>query len=159
MDESTTPAPAPREPRQLSTNAKIAIGSAIVLFLFLIQFFASNFRSEAVKMEMFARGVNAHAALLTQPFVERDARKLRDLALAAAGAGDYASVTLADPKGRVLASTDRTMEGQVLAKMVDPPADKPRLDRERGRLVAIRAIVLGTNNVIGGLRVELPGGD
>ncbi|HRI43569.1 MAG TPA: hypothetical protein PLL78_05525 [Fimbriimonadaceae bacterium] len=157
MDEAPNEAPVgPAEkPKGLSTPAKIAIAGAVVLLAFLIQSWLGGLRTEAARREMLGRTADALAAASEPLLLDLDApRRASAYATRIAQAGRFDQVTIADRDGRIIGSTNRTLEGRTETDLQNPPKEA-KVVAEGNRLRATRAILLGSNNVIGGIRIEV----
>lgn len=157
MEEAQVDSTAPPEekPKGLSTPAKIAIVGAIVLLAFLIQSWLAGLRTEAARRDMLGRAVDALAAASEPLLLDLNApRRASAFATRIAQAGKFDQVTIANRDGRIIGSTNRSLEGETADDLQNPPKEA-KVTVVAGRLRATRAILLGSNNVIGAIRIEV----
>lgn len=168
MDEAEVAAPAvesviepPREqavsPERagMSNASKIAIGVGIVVVLFAAQAWMSGRKAEGERRAMFSRAVDALAVSLDPLILDSKYRQKAPVTvMKVSQAGRFDLVEIADRDGMIIGSTNRQREGKPAPDMANPPI-QPRIEVVDGKLRATRAILLGSNNVIGTLRVEV----
>ncbi|HRJ28080.1 MAG TPA: hypothetical protein PLO61_11310 [Fimbriimonadaceae bacterium] len=131
-----------------------AIVGAVILITFLLQGWMGDRRTEAARRDAFLQGVRGLSAALVQPMLQRDSARLQRTLEQIASAGPYSVVVVTDARGLVVASTDRTLENKTLDSLRRPPIQSPKFERLSDRIRAETAIVIGGDNVLGGLRVE-----
>lgn len=157
MEEAPNEAPAgtTEKPKGLSPPAKIAIAGGVVLIAFLIQSWLGGLRTEGARREMLGRTADALAAASEPLLLDINApRRASAYATRIAQAGRFDQVTIADRDGRVIGSTNRTLEGRTEPDLQNPPKEA-KVVAEGNRLKATRGILLGSNNVIGAIRIEV----
>jgi hypothetical protein len=149
------------------------VGAAVVLALLATVILAGNLRTARMDRERFQQGVDALAGSVQRPLLdyrepltESNRAKLNELVSAVQDEADYETVVLTNREGRVIATTDRRLEGEVMTDVVehieaieermqeDPEAGAAHVREVDGNWRAVKGIWLGTNNPIGGLVVE-----
>lgn len=141
--------------REISPVTRAILLAVVALVLLALIAWSGQVRAERLRREALAQGVDALSAACAPvviPAINSPAR-LRPFISSVREAGGYSLVAIADSSGRVIAATDTRLVGQALPSLKGPPIPT-KLAIVNGRLRAIRAIVLGTNNVVGGLLVE-----
>jgi hypothetical protein len=139
----------------LSNPAKIAIAGAVVLLAFLIQSWLAGLRTENARREMLARTADALSAAAEPLLLDLGApRRAPAYATRIAQAGRFEQVTIADRNGMIIGSTNRTLEGKTAPDLQNPPKNA-KVVVDGNRLRATSAILLGSNNVIGAIRIEI----
>lgn len=139
----------------LSPKAMVAIAAVAVVLVFMIQIWLGNRRAANEKRLMFGQAVDALATACEPQLLDRNfPSKASAYATKIAQSGQFSLVEIADRTGKIIGSTNRTREGTSPAEMSNPPL-QAKIEYVRGRLRATRAIVLGSNNVIGAIKVEV----
>lgn len=138
-----------------SPKAMIAIAALAVVLVFMIQIWLGNRRAANEKRLMFGHAVDALATACEPQLLDRNfPSKASAYATKIAQSGQFSLVEISDRTGRIIGSTNRTREGTSPAEMSNPPL-QAKIENVSGRLRATRAIVLGSNNVIGAIKVEV----
>jgi hypothetical protein len=141
--------------REISPITRAILLAVAALVLLALVVWSGQVRAERLRREALAQGVDALSAACAPvviPALTSPAR-LRPFISSIREAGGYSLVAISDSSGKVIAATDTRLVGQTLPSLKGPPTPT-KLAFVNGRLRAIRAIVLGTNNVVGGLLVE-----
>lgn len=141
-----TPPPLDAKPQPTWVRPFVLAGAVVVL-LVLVQW-AGTVRTEAVRRETFARGVDALSGALAQGLVEANSSKLQTTVQRIATESGYERVTVVNLAGAVVASTDRLSP----AVSEEYPL-KTKVVTDGSRLRAVRAIVLAGDTRVGGLEV------
>lgn len=140
----------PEQKAQPSWVRPFVVAATAVVLLVAVQW-AGTMRTEAVKRETFARGVDALSGALAQSLVEANPSKLQTTVQRIATESGYEKVTVVNLSGVVVASTDRMS--------ADNPSEYPlktKVTVDGSRLRGIRAIVLAGDTRLGGLEVVSP---
>lgn len=151
--QTTASEPATQPNPAMPLNARLAVFVAIILFLFMLQYTANGCARESIKMSWLGRTTSAVAAAVAPAVDEGNQVRVRRMLEEVAKDARFAAITVTDPAGKVLASTDRMMQDRVLDSMKDAP-DLPRILRQDGRLVSVRTVNLGGAKV-GAIRIEV----
>lgn len=151
---STTSSPTPQPRRLLGRQAQIAIAiAAVVIVLLLISWLAGNARVNRAGDQAAEVASSLAAFALGEPLRVGHQPTLRRLAVQMAEASKAKSITIADPSGRVLASTDRTLEGTTVEELASLPAEPRSIRRGNSRFGVSAVNHLG--RIVGGVRVEI----
>lgn len=147
--------PAKVERQPLSPPAKMAIAGAVVLILVLVQAWMGSRRVEGMRREMLAQSADGLSEACRYVILDsREQRRASELAARIGQAAGYDRVVFADREGKVVGSTNSADLGRTVTDLRDAPL-KARVRVVDGRLRATRAIVLGSNNVIGAIQVDV----
>ena len=139
--------------KELPQNTKMFIFAGGVLLLLLLQAWFMDIRARGMEDREFGHSVDAVAAASVQIVLSRSTERARQFASQVTGAAGYSSITLTDTGGTGIASSSSPMEGKVFEELKKPPS-VAKVTRQGGKRVGYRAIVLGSNNVIGGIWIE-----
>ena len=133
--------------------AKRMVVLAVVFFLLLmVVIFSGNVRTRAQVTQERMNTARAISKALVDEVIQGETGRLRLSVETIAKEAGYASMTVTDKDGLVLATTDRTVAGQIRDEMKNPKPDPVSV--RVGGLPAIRkAIVLGENNIQGNLEI------
>ena len=151
MDESPPPVPETSPKGVLPTWVRSVAFAAIFLSLVVMLQWAAERRVAAVRQESLAQAADAVSAAVAQQVLMKEAA-LQTTTRRVAEAGGFDSVTLTDEKGVVIATTDRTREGQTVSELAPGPLTA-RVQLRSGRLVVHRAVVLAGETRVGGLEL------
>jgi hypothetical protein len=133
------------------------IAAAVILALFALQSFSAGRASVALQREAKVQGIVALGAVFTDtrlagtPHI--DSKRVARMVHAMRGRVAYEKVTFVAAGGRVVASTDRNLEGGTIAALATPPARN--LDwRMRGEVLTVDVPISYGGGPVGTLRVE-----
>lgn len=155
MDELINPTP--KKPSfsfkngpSIRTWIFVLVGMEILL-LFVIAYL--NITAYRSKIHYFERSVTLLATALGPLVVHPDQRVLTDLTVPVAEAGKFALVLVTDATGKVIATTDRRFDHQIIPSLakISYPADAQNIN---GRL-RLDCAVLYQGQHVGALRVEV----
>lgn len=135
-----------------STNA-VAIGSALVgLVLLALLYYAVSASGEARRLRAMEEGVDGLTKALNPLLIKGDKGQLLQVINQISEAADYSKMTITDDKGKVLASTDRSLDFAVMKELTKAPLEA-KATKSNGKVVLTRAMTLGKNNVIGAIQI------
>jgi hypothetical protein len=161
--EAKTPSEAPQEPKKpnplvkaLRENprARAMAGWAIMVFLVLFVWWTGTLRAMGAETAGLARGADALAVSLVPGLLDRNPVKLERLLQKIAEEAGYASVTVSDPEGKVLASTDATQKDLSRPELARAP-DKAEVVGGPQKGTIRRKIFLAQGNPFGILEIKL----
>lgn len=150
---ATTPTPK-KEAKPLPKWIKWAIVALIIVLVFGFQGWLGGRRIQGAREEFFKQGVNALAASLTEVMIERNPAKAQKMIEQIARDGGYSLVIVTNATGQVLATTDRAKVSTTIEELKKPPTDGAKIERIPEGLRGDRAIAIGGDSILGGLRVE-----
>lgn len=151
-DEAPQAAPKPDRRREMMLWAGLTFG---VIVLLLLQSWACAVQRSRMMHDADRRLVAVAGLAARTQLQQRNAARLRRLAVALSETSGMSRVTFVDPQGNVLGSTDRTIENTRVAELASLPAE-PRLDRvERRARWVVQVAEDGV--VLGGIAVEFAG--
>lgn len=145
IDATSTERVKPIEPMRLLVGV-VVLG----LVLLAIVVFALNMRAEGIRVAELRRSADAISVLLRDPVLARDNAKMARILQDTSVAAGYSRMTVTGAQGLVLASTDRTLQGKTIKGLTTAQSESRKVD---GKQHVTRAILLGSNNVIGGLEI------
>lgn len=155
-DPSVTAESSPQEKskKPLPKFVRYGIVAIVIVLLWMLPFIIGSANTQRAKEKAYQQMVNTLSVSVREPVLLQDRDKLRVLAGEIADRGEFESVTFTDKVGQVLASTDRTKEGEAIASLKSPPIDA-KVEQKEGRLMLSRGVTLGKDNVVGGLYIVL----
>lgn len=151
MDESPPAVPEARSDKPLPSWVRTVVLAAILLLLIVTLQWTAERRVATVRQSAFAQTADAVSAAVAQQALLKGAA-LQTTAQRIAEAGHFDSVTITDEQGLVVATTDRTRDGQTVPALVQGPL-AAKVEVREGRLVAHRAVVLAGDTRVGGLEL------
>lgn len=161
--EVKSPPETPQEPKKpnplvkaLRENprARSIAGWAIMVFLVFFVWWTGTLRAMGAETAGLARGADALAASLVPSLLERNPLKLERLLQKVAEEANYASVTVSDPEGKVLASTDPTQKDLSRPELSRAPEKAEVVGGPQNGTIR-RKIFLARGNPFGVLEIKL----
>lgn len=142
--------------KPLPMPIRLTIAAGIVILLIVIVGWAGVANAKSQRRDAFSQGVTALGASLTESVLlsDRDRAKTGQLLQRIATEAGYSSISLTDGRGKIFASTDRTMENQDLPDFAKVSTETV-VRTVNGKWVATRGVYLGSNNRIGAIQVTL----
>ena len=152
-DQATEPPKSQRTPvRSFRANLRMAALAGIGLLMLVLVVAASNVRLANGIREERAKSVSALAYALREPILQQDPPKLRSLLEGIATAGGYERVSVTDPAGKVVASTDRKFDDTEI-KELSTTIQEATLVRAGIHDIYRQTVWLAKDNSIGGVEV------
>ncbi len=133
---------------------KWAIVALVIVLAFGFQGWLNGRRIQGAKEEFFTQGVNALAASLTEVMIERNPAKAQKMIEQMARDGGYSLIIVTNATGQVLATTDRAKVSTSIEELKKPPTGGAKIERIPDGLRGDRAIAIGGDSILGGLRIE-----
>ena len=139
---------------------RLIIATGVVIVLLTVTSWAGTVRTNRAKVDTFRSAVSAIAASLRQDLMDANSQRTDTgrarpgpLLIEVAKAGGYRVVTMTDENGKVLASTDKNLEGERVDEE-DLPDDGTTVQKTGYGYKASAPIHLG-ENVIGYLLIAV----
>jgi hypothetical protein len=151
-EQQTGIPPEPAQPRPLPNWLKYGLLALLIILLFGLQSFASNYSQELVRRETFAKGIDSLSAACVPIMLENNPSRMRNFIDRIAQQGGLSLVMLLDRDLKILASTDS--QGELIAAEIKSSPLKTYVQRKGDRLRATRAVVSAGDTVVGTLVVE-----
>ncbi len=126
--------------------------AGVAILLIAIVAFAGKVNADNVRRNALTQMSNALSAALVEPAMTHDKARLALLVQRIATDGGLEAVTITDPEGAVVASTDSKRLGQVIERLKKPPA-KAELRDDNGRTSAVHGLFVGADSAVGGLEI------
>lgn len=152
MSESSIEQPSSENP-QLGEWGKVAIVAGILIVLMALLIWSLNRNANERYRQFFGRAVDGLAAAMQQNVIERNSSRTSSTLQRVVEAAGLESAAITDPTGTVIAASEPGLVGTRIAELSKPPTKAVVKEGDDGAFKGFRAIVLGTNNVIGGLMV------
>lgn len=151
VEEPAKPTRGMRKP-SLRTNVRMAALAGIGLLMLILVVAASNVRlASGIRAER-AKTVNALAYALREPVLQQDPPKLRTLLEGMATAAGYERLTVTDPSGKVIASTDRRFDDTTIKELATT-TQEPKFEQSGAQQIARTTVWLAKGNAIGGVEI------
>lgn len=115
---------------------------------------SSLISAEGKKRESIARSVDALAETMPEYFIQRSFTKIERMVTKVVDSAGYETVTVTDPQGKVIASSNRAMSGKDIGDLKNS-ITKARLGTDGDVYVIRRSIFLAGDTKLGGLEVRI----
>ena len=144
--------PTEAKPRSLPEWTKVAVVAGILVMLMALLIWSMNRNAAKEYQALFGRSVDGLSAALQQAVIDRRPERLTQTLQRVAKASGVTLISVTDTKGFVISSSSPDHVGKSYTVLAKPPLAAKVIATDDG-LEGYRAIVLGSNNVIGGLIV------
>ena len=115
---------------------------------------SSLISAEGKKRESIARSVDALAETMPEYFIQRSFTKIERMVTKVVDSAGYETVSVTDPQGKVIASSNRAMSGKDIGELKNS-ITKARLGTDGDVYVIRRSIFLAGDTKLGGVEVRI----